>query len=155
MESLSLNIRGSIEYERAFTVDLIDDPFDKACELLSLLHRKSIVRGELEAYWTKRIALGAHSIGRVLFYEDTLMMIRREIKRLEGINIDIEDLGAAIQSILSPEAREQIGPFKIRKKRSPAKKPKVAGVVLQEVETHPEEEAAVPSSPSQPESAAS
>lgn len=140
-----LTFEEGIEYERAFTVDLMTDPLDKACGLLSLLHRKSLVRGELETYWTKRVALGAHSIARVLFYEDTLMLIRREIRRLEGINIDIEDLGTAIQSILSPEAREQIGPFKIRKKKSPTKKPKTAGIIVEETRPHSEGETAMQS----------
>lgn len=119
-----LTFEEGIEYERAFVIDLSTDTIDRSSELFSLLHRKSIIHGGIEDYWIKRIALSPKSIARALFYEDTLAFIRREIKRLDGINVDIEDLGLAIQSFLSPEAREQIGPFKIRKKRNPSKGPK-------------------------------
>lgn len=120
-----LSFEEGIEYERAFSVDLSADPLDKVSDLLSLLHRKAITKGELQVYWEKRVALSAKSVGRVLFFEDTLRLMRREIKRLDGILIDEEDLGAAIQSMLCAEAREQIGPFKIRRKRAAAKKPKL------------------------------
>jgi hypothetical protein len=119
-----LSFEEGIEYERAFTVDLGTDPIDKAAELLALLHRQSIIRGEHEDFWKKQAALNPQSIGRVLFFEDTLKLIRRQIRKQEGIFVDIEDLGMAIQSLFSPETREQIGPFKIRKKRSPRREDK-------------------------------
>lgn len=116
-----------IEYERAFSVDLSNaDDFDASARLLSLLHKSSIKKGELDDFWLKATALGPASIGKALFHETILGMIRREIRKQEGLLIDIEDLGDAIHKMLSPEARELMGPLKIRKKRA-AKKPR-AGV---------------------------
>ncbi len=112
-----LSFEEGIEYVRVFAVNLAEDNIDKAAECLSLLHRQSIKKGELEEYWEHRAALTPDSIGQALFTEEALRFIRREIRRRHGILIDQEDLAAAIHSMLSTEAREQIGPLKIRRRR--------------------------------------
>ena len=114
-----LSFEEGIEYERAFSVDLSSDPLEKACDLLKVIHRQSIKKGELEEYWEHRVALGPESIGRALFTEEILKRIRREIRRHEGILIDEEDLASAIHNMLSMESREQIGPLKIHRTRKP------------------------------------
>ena len=111
-----LSFDEGVEYVRAFSFDLSVDPIEKAAELLCLLHRQSIKKGQLEEYWEHRAALSAESIGRALFTEQALKFIRREIRRREGLLIDQEDLAKAIHEMLSTEAREQIGPLKIRKR---------------------------------------
>ena len=105
-----LSFDEGIEYESAFTVNLSDDAINinKSAELLSVLHRQSIVRGGLEDFWRVRTVLSAKSIGKVLFHEDTLRLVRRIIRKQDGIIVDEEDLGRAIQSMFSPEAREQM-----------------------------------------------
>ena len=112
-----LSFEEGIEYVRVFAVDLAEENIDKATESLALLHRQSIMKGELEEYWVHRVALSPDSIGRALFHEEVLRLIRREIRRRDGILIDHEDLAAAIHSMLSTEARELIGPLKIRRRR--------------------------------------
>ncbi len=111
-----LTFEEGIEATVAFDLDLAADG-DRAAELLALLHRQSVAKGGLEEYWQHRSALSASSIGGALFMESVLMLIRREIRRREGLLIDIEDLGAALHGMLSTEAREQIGPFKVRRQR--------------------------------------
>lgn len=112
----------------AFSVDVSDGLTDKGGELLALLHRQAVKKGELESFWTHRIALGPASIARALFAEEALSFMRRDIRRREGINIDEEDLAEAIHEMLSTEAREIIGPMKIRRRAKPraAKKPEAA-----------------------------
>ena len=46
-----------------------------------------------------------------------LRVIRREIRRDAGFLIDQEDLGTAIHQMLSQEARELVGPLRIRRHR--------------------------------------
>lgn len=111
-----LSFEKGIEYTRAFTIDLSTDLLEKACEHLGLLHRQSIKRGNLEKYWEHRVALSPESVGRALFTEETLKLIRREIRRREGIVIDEEDLAQAIHNMMSTESRELIGPAKIRRR---------------------------------------
>lgn len=112
-----LTFEEGIEYERAFSVDLTTDPMDKACDCLALLERQSVMRGKHEEYWQRRTALGAHSIAKSLFSESVLSMIRRDIRRRDGVLIDIEDLASGLHELFSPEAREQIGVVRIRKHR--------------------------------------
>ncbi len=112
-----LSFEEGIEYERVFSVDLTTDEGDKAGELLGLLHRQAIRTGQLEAFWQRRVAMSPESIAKALFTEEVLNFIRREIRKREGMLIDQEDLGTALHSLLSPEARERIGPLKIRRRR--------------------------------------
>ena len=115
-----------IEYERAYSVDLSADPLDKAAELLSLLHRKSLLGGEHEEFWQRRMALSPESVAKALFTEDALGFIRREIRRSEGVLLDIEDIATALHESFSTEARERIGPVRIRKRRKPRARPSQA-----------------------------
>ena len=133
-----LSFDEGIEYEQAFKIDLSVDPINKAAETLSVLHRQSIIRNGLESFWKKRSALNASSIGKVIFHEDTLRLIRRLIRKQDGIFVDEEDLGRAITSLFSPEAREQIGPFKIRRS-SRRKIKKIADKSAVDPAAHPTE----------------
>lgn len=112
-----------IEYERAFVVSLGEEGhFEEATQRLALLHKQSIKKGDLETFWEKTAALDSSSIGKVLFSEDVLMRIRREIRRETGILIDPEDLAKSIHEMLSTEAREKLGPMRIRKRRRAPRK---------------------------------
>ena len=139
-----LTFEDGIESTLAFSVDLAEGGVtDKAADLLALLHKQAIRKGELDAFWEHRVALSPASIGRALFTEEALKFIRREIRRREGLLIDEEDLAAAIHEMLSTEARERIGPLKIRRKpKARAPKPAAtegaADVPVPVVEPEPE-----------------
>jgi hypothetical protein len=116
-----------IEYERAFEVTLSDeDRIDDAAVKLALIHKKSLAKGQLDEYWDKATALGPSSIGRALFRENVLMLIRREIRRDAEVLIDREDLAKALHDMLTPDAREHIGPVKVRRRKKVARKQPVA-----------------------------
>src|SRR5262249_28809915 len=54
-----LTFEEGIEYERAFAIDLSDSSkFDGAAEQLSLLHKQSIKKGDLDEFWQRATALG-------------------------------------------------------------------------------------------------
>ena len=46
-----------------------------------------------------------------------LRVIRREIRKRESILVDEEDLATAFHALFTPEARERIGPVRIRHQR--------------------------------------
>jgi predicted type IV restriction endonuclease len=112
-----------IEYDPAFAVSLADEKLDDAAEKLSLIHKRSISRDGLERYWEKISALCAGSIGKAIFHESVLKVLRREIRRQCGVMIDPEDLAVAVHEIFSQEARDEMGPLRIRKRRKVARKP--------------------------------
>jgi predicted type IV restriction endonuclease len=116
-----------IEYDPAFTVSLADDRLDDAAEKLALLHKRSIAKDGLERFWERKTALSARSIGKAIFHESVLRVLRREVRRECDVMIDPEDLALAIQAMFSQEAREEIGPLRIRKRRKkPKPKPDIA-----------------------------
>jgi len=124
-----------IEYERAFVVSLAtEETLEEAAGKLALLHKQAIKKDQLEEFWEKAAALGPASIAKALFSTSVLMLLRREIRRDAGLLIDHEDLAKSLHEMFSAEAREQIGPLRIRKRRRVARRteqaPKqVAGAV--------------------------
>src|SRR3990170_3818273 len=72
---------------------LADDASDK----LSLFHKKSILKGEHEDYYSKIKALSPRSIVQAIFQENTLRMIRGHLKKSSGITIEEQDLIAGIK----------------------------------------------------------
>jgi len=112
-----LTFEEGIEYEKAFSVDLASTALVEAADALAVLHKKSVEKGELDEYWRRRSALSPQSLGAVLFAEPVVKLIRRELRRTEGLLVDPEDLAKAIHAILSIETRELIGPVRIRKRR--------------------------------------
>lgn len=114
-----LTFAEGIEYEVAFHVDLSDDAaLERSAEALSILHKQSMKRDEHESYWRKRCALGADSLGRALLHEDVLRVLRAQVRKDEGMLVDVEDLAHALHGMLSQEAREHAGPVRIRWRRS-------------------------------------
>lgn len=111
-----LTFEEGIESELVFTIDLTKDPLDKAAEKLGMLHKLSIKKNEHEQHWNMMKALGAASIGKALFQDEVLKILRREVRRQQGFLIDEEDLATAIYKLFTQEARETMGPLKIRKR---------------------------------------
>ena len=52
-------------------------------------------------------------------------MIRRELRRKQGLLLDVEDLAEAIRALLSVEAREKIGVVRIRRSKRTRRKSEV------------------------------
>jgi hypothetical protein len=124
-----LSFEEGIDTEIVFSLDLATDDIDRAAECLALLHEQNVSKGEHEEYWKKHTALDAQSLGRALYTDTVLRLIRREIRKREGILLDEEDLAKAIHGMLSEDAREKIGPIKIRRKRQRLSKKVEANVV--------------------------
>jgi len=112
-----LTFEEGIEHDLVWEVDLNAQTPDEVAEVLAVLHRESIKRGLHDELWMKKSALGPQSLGRALFTEAVISLIRREIRRSEGISIAEEDLVVAIKSLFSADAREQMGPIKIRRRK--------------------------------------
>ncbi len=120
-----------VEYSLAFAVSLADEKnLNEAAKHLALLHRRSIAKGELERFWDRKSALCAGSIGKAIFHESVLRVLRREIRRSCDVLIDQEDLAVAIHEMFTQESRDEMGPLRIRKRKGKAKqKPALASIV--------------------------
>jgi hypothetical protein len=118
-----LTFGDGIEYELAFSVSLSgDEAIEIAAEKLGYLHKLSVKKGELDKFWETTTALSAGSIGKSLFTESALNFLRRQIRKDSGMLVDPEELATSIHQMFTAEAREQIGPMKIRRKRKSSPK---------------------------------
>lgn len=114
-----------IEHDLVFSVDLSGDQFERCADDLAVLHRDGLKKSMHEEMWRTRTALGAQSLGKALFTKSVLRLLRREIRRVEGISVDEERMATALKELFSIEAREQMGPVKIRRKRKKKDSPGV------------------------------
>jgi hypothetical protein len=113
-----LTFGDGIDYQVAFSVSLNGQAeLEDAAAKLGFLHKNSVKRGKLEDFWEKATALSAASIGKSLFTEPVLMFLRRQVRKDSGILVDHEELATKLHEMMTAEAREQIGPMKIRRKR--------------------------------------
>jgi hypothetical protein len=116
-----LSFGDGIEYQLAFSVSLAaESGLESAAEKLGLLHKVSIRKGRLEEFWETATALSAGSVGKSLFTEPVLMVLRRQVRKDSGILVDHEELAEKLHQMLTVDAREEIGPMRIRRKRRAA-----------------------------------
>lgn len=114
-----------ITHDVAFEANLLDEMAvgpEELWEKLSLLSRDSVAAGELEDYWEEKKALSPASVIRVLFNQDVLTSIRRELNRNAPARLDLDDVMAAVRDLLSKEALMEAGEITITKRRKRRKK---------------------------------
>jgi predicted type IV restriction endonuclease len=112
-----LTFDDGIEYDKAFDITVSDENFDHVCRSLSVLHKKCVASDGLMHFWEHRVALSFQSIGQAIFTEDVLNAIRRELRKKIGVRVEEDALVNSINSMFSVEARERIGPPRIKRKR--------------------------------------
>lgn len=139
---LTFNEGEGIAHDLAFEANLVDeveaDP-DALWSKLGILCRASVKKNDLEEYWAHKKVLSATSIVKVLFHEDVLAVVRRELNRDAPARLDIEDVFKAVRDVLSKEALAEAGDLGIRKKRKRRRKVErtdaaTGAVVTEEVE---------------------
>ncbi len=117
-----------IAHESAFEVNFLeelDSAPDSLWAKLSLLSRESVQADGLEQFWSQKKALSPAAIVRVLFSQDVLTVIRRELNRNAPARLDIEDVFAAVREVLSKEAILEAGDIGITKRRKRRRRRKV------------------------------
>jgi hypothetical protein len=81
-----------------------------------------VKRNDLDEFWAHKKVLSANSVVKVLFHEDVLAVIRRELNREAPARLDVEDVFKAVRDVLSKEALAEAGDLGIRKKRKRRRK---------------------------------
>src|SRR4029079_6859773 len=89
---------------------------------LSLMSRSALAAGLLDEYWERKKALSPGSVVRVLFFEDVLTVIRRELNRNAPARLDMQDVFNAVREALSKEALLEAGDITIKKKKKKKRK---------------------------------
>jgi len=125
---LSFSETEGIAHELAFEANLPDDVDSDADALwnkLSLLSRDAVKEDRLEFYWSQKKALSPAAVVRVLFTQDVLTTIRRELNRNAPARLELQDVFDAIRDVLSKEALLEAGEIGITKARKRRRRRKV------------------------------
>ena len=131
-----------IAHELAFEANLLDElesAPDSLWSRLSLLSRENVEADGLEHFWSQKKALSPAAVVRVLFNQDVLTAIRRELNRNAPARLDIEDVFNAIRDVLSKEALLEAGDIGISKRRKRRRRRKVTRTDAQTGQTVTEE----------------
>ena len=107
---------------QANILDEIEPDAEDLWEKLCLLSRSSVARGLLDEYWERKKALSPGSVVRVLFCEEVLTAIRRELNRNAPARLEMEDVFNAVRDTLSKEALLEAGDIGMRKRRKKRRK---------------------------------
>lgn len=129
-QAYHLSFDEGIQSDLVWAIDIIEDNISDSSFFIALLHKKSILKGEIDDYYLRTQTLSPKSIIQAIFREDTLRVIRKHLKDATGVGIDEDELTDSIKEMLSKETWEEIGDVKIKRKRKTLK-PK------QEAETTP------------------
>jgi len=116
-----LTFDDGIQSDLIWGVDLFDEDLKASSEKLSLLHKKSILKGELDDYHEKVKTLSPRSIVQAIFHESTLKVIRACLKKTTGVRVDEQELAEHIKTLISEESWKEIGEIKIVRKRRTVK----------------------------------
>lgn len=114
-------ITHDLAWEAHLLEEFENDP-DRLWNKLSLMCRGNVARGCLEEFWEHKKALSPGSIVKVLFSEDVLAVIRRELNRNAPARLDMEDVFRSVREALSKEALMEAGDIGIKKKRKKRRK---------------------------------
>lgn len=122
---LTFNEGEGIAHDLAFEANLIDDSQtdrEALWEKLALLGRSSMKKNEIEDFWSQKKILSPASVVRVLFHEDVLAVIRRELNRAAPARLDMQDVFNAVRDTLSKEALADAGELGVTKRRKRRRK---------------------------------
>jgi len=123
-----------IQSDLAWSVDILEGDIKDSAAKLSMLHRKNIIKSELDEYINRKKILSPKSILQAVFHEKILRIIRGNLRKSFGAKIDEQELVDSIKKMISKETWEEIGDVKIIRGRHlsrPKQKPLEPAVLTQ------------------------
>jgi len=105
---------------------LMTDDLAKLADKFELVSLRSIKKGGLDQLWQKSNALTAQNLLKIILSEQSISMIRRELKRREKIALYPEEIVSGIRRLLNESAMGELENMKIslvRKQRPVVSKP--------------------------------
>jgi len=105
-----------------FSLNMINGDINDIIEKLYCLSYDAIRKNELEEYWEEHSALQPLNLIKTLFHEDTIMMIRRHLRKRTDMMVNEEKVLEGIQNLLKPDIiekhKEQIRIWRAYKKNT-------------------------------------
>jgi predicted type IV restriction endonuclease len=105
-----------------FSLDMINGDVNDIAEKLYCLSYDAIRKNELEEYWEEHSALQPSNLIKALFHEDTIMMIRRNLRKKTDMMVNEEKVLESMQNLLKSDIvakyKEQIRIWRAYKKNT-------------------------------------
>lgn len=125
MYHLNFNEGEGINHDEIFSFNFIDEIESapaKVWELMGLLGKESLKKDALSDFLTHKKALAPSSLLHVLFSEDVLVTIRRELNRNSEVRLEISDVFEGLKNIVTKDALLSAGDISLRRKRKKRRK---------------------------------
>lgn len=91
-----------IKHVLIFSYDLSDlSTMKQAAEFMSYLTKRAVVKDELDDLWSRQCALAPDELAKILYSEEVIKLLRREIKRKTKIHFQTEDLQIALHDVVT------------------------------------------------------
>lgn len=105
-----------------FSIDMANGNVNDIAEKLYCLSYDAVRKNELEEYWEEHSALQPANLIKAIFHEDTLMMIRRHLRKRTDMRVNEDKVMESIKNLLRPtiieKHKEQIRIWRAYKKKN-------------------------------------
>jgi len=96
-----------------FTWNLLEDDVASLAQRFSLISYKNVARGGLDKLWTKASVLLPRNVLEAIFSEDSVRVLRRELKRTTGVFLSLEDVVSGVRRLLNESAAAEMENMRI------------------------------------------
>ncbi|MDH4232897.1 MAG: type I restriction enzyme HsdR N-terminal domain-containing protein [Nitrospirota bacterium] len=115
--------KSKVDSTLAFSVNILDDPFEEAVERLWLLSRESVRKGFIDKFIAEITSLSDRNLLQALMAPRVISSIRRELKDNTGHNVREEAVQKSIKKLFSDELYEIVKECLKKPARPKASKP--------------------------------
>lgn len=126
-----------ISVEQLVSIDFIDATpknMKDFADILVLFTKKAVVRDEHELFWQRAIALSPTNISKLLYSEEVVKLMRRELKKSSNINFEPEAIKDALKACIGKSVDTESMRFKTTKSTTQEKRTGQPTAVVSTVE---------------------
>lgn len=120
--------------------DLLEDEIDELVRSFDCISYKSLKRNELNKLWQRVKVLAPKSLLSAMIAENTLRMIRSNLRKDTGILVNSEEVCTGITKLLNEASLTAMSSIKVRKRPKRSRKPKIKQQGIQSEGAIPSEE---------------
>lgn len=104
-----------ISHHAVFSYDLADlSTIRKASENIINISKRCVEKGELATYWKRFDALTPASLIKTIYTEDVIKAIRLKVKKMTGINFEVNDVISAVHDLVLKENTSAVKPKNLK-----------------------------------------
>jgi hypothetical protein len=106
-----------IKSDLAFETDFSEANLESFWNMVSMLSKKSMTNEQLDDFWGQKKALKPSVVVKVLFSQEVLNVLRRELNRQAEARLDMEDVFESLKAIVTKESLMDAGEIGLSKKK--------------------------------------